>query len=54
MSLEITDFDTERVEKFLLSDLRKCALLLDIDGTILDLAPAPQEVWVPAGLRNTA
>jgi trehalose 6-phosphate phosphatase len=53
MSLEITDFDTERAEKLLLSDLRKCALLLDIDGTILDLAPAPQEVWVPTELRNT-
>ena len=53
MDLEITDLDTERAEKFLLSDLRKCALLLDIDGTILDLAPAPQEVWVPADLRNT-
>ncbi len=53
MDLEITDLDTERAEKFLLSDLRKCALLLDIDGTILDLAPAPQEVWVPTELRNT-
>src|SRR6266513_515627 len=53
MDLEITDLDTERAERLLVSDLRKCALLLDIDGTILDLAPAPQEVWVPAGLRNT-
>ena len=25
------------------SDLRECAFLLDIDGTILDIAPAPQE-----------
>src|SRR5260370_38239555 len=53
MSLEIIDLDTERAETFLVSDLRKCALLLDIDGTILDLAPAPQEVWVPTELRNT-
>ena len=53
MDLEITDLDTERAERLLLSDLRKCALLLDIDGTILDLAPAPQEVTVPAELRNT-
>ncbi len=29
----------------LTSDLRECAILLDIDGTILDIAPAPQEVW---------
>src|SRR6202790_3826467 len=30
-----------------------CALLLDIDGTLLDLAPTPREVWVPPGLANT-
>ncbi len=29
------------------------AFLLDIDGTLLDLAPTPREVWVPPGLRNT-
>ena len=37
----------------LVSDLRECAILLDIDGTILDIAPAPQEVWVPPTLRQT-
>lgn len=37
----------------LASDLRDCALLLDIDGTILDIAPAPQEIWVPPTLRQT-
>lgn len=37
----------------LVSDLRECAILLDIDGTILDIAPAPQEVWVPPALRHT-
>src|SRR5450631_1496273 len=30
-----------------------CALLLDIDGTLLDLAPTPREVWVPPGLADT-
>src|SRR6202795_4995806 len=30
-----------------------CALLLDIDGTLLDLAPTPREVWVPPGLSKT-
>ena len=35
----------------LVSDLRNRAILLDIDGTILDLAPSPRQVWVPAGLR---
>ena len=37
----------------LASDLRRCAILLDIDGTILDFAPSPRQVWVPAGLRQT-
>ncbi len=27
--------------------------LLDIDGTLLDLAPTPREVWVPPGLATT-
>jgi trehalose 6-phosphate phosphatase len=33
--------------------LGESALLLDIDGTLLDLAPTPREVWVPAGLAAT-
>jgi trehalose 6-phosphate phosphatase len=33
--------------------LAECAFLLDIDGTLLDLAPTPREVWVPPGLRET-
>jgi trehalose 6-phosphate phosphatase len=33
--------------------LHDCAILLDIDGTLLDLAPTPREVWVPPGLRET-
>jgi trehalose 6-phosphate phosphatase len=33
--------------------LGECAFLLDIDGTLLDLAPTPREVWVPPGLRET-
>jgi trehalose 6-phosphate phosphatase len=33
--------------------LDQCALLLDIDGTLLDLAPTPREVWVPPGLATT-
>ena len=31
----------------------ECAILLDIDGTLLDLAPTPREVWVPPGLART-
>jgi trehalose 6-phosphate phosphatase len=30
-----------------------CAILLDIDGTLLDLARTPREVWVPPGLAAT-
>src|SRR5258708_4549491 len=53
MSLEISDLDMELAEISLVPDLRKCAILLDIDGTILDLAPSPQQVWGPPGLRRT-
>ena len=34
-------------------DLRDRAFLLDIDGTLLDIAPSPRQVWVPTGLRRT-
>jgi trehalose 6-phosphate phosphatase len=37
----------------LVGRLDRCAMLLDIDGTLLDLAPTPREVWVPPGLANT-
>jgi trehalose 6-phosphate phosphatase len=53
MALDLLDLDMELAEISLVPDLRKCAILLDIDGTILDLAPAPQQVWVPPGLRQT-
>jgi len=33
--------------------LAESAILLDIDGTLLDLAPTPREVWVPPGLTTT-
>ncbi len=53
MNMEISDLDMELVEPALVPDLEKCAILLDIDGTILDLAPSPQQVWVPPALRRT-
>jgi trehalose 6-phosphate phosphatase len=34
-------------------DLNKFAILLDVDGTILDIAPTPHEVHVPDTLRRT-
>ncbi len=53
MGLAISDLDMECADTTLVPDLRQCAILLDIDGTILDLAPSPQQVWVPTGLRQT-
>src|SRR3954464_13318708 len=37
----------------LVPHLDQTAILLDIDGTLLDLAPTPREVWVPPGLAKT-
>ncbi|MGC2776541.1 MAG: trehalose-phosphatase [Bradyrhizobium sp.] len=34
-------------------DLVDFAILLDIDGTLLDFAATPREVWVPPSLRRT-
>ena len=53
MKLEISGLERGVTEPPLVPDLRKCAILLDIDGTILDIAPSPQQVWVPPGLRDT-
>jgi trehalose 6-phosphate phosphatase len=33
--------------------LREAAILLDVDGTIVDLAATPRSVWVPPSLRET-
>jgi trehalose 6-phosphate phosphatase len=33
-------------------DFERDTLLLDVDGTLLDIAPAPDEVWVPESLRE--
>jgi trehalose 6-phosphate phosphatase len=45
--------ETVPVPRSLVPHLRECAVLLDIDGTLLDLAPTPREVWVPPGLAKT-
>jgi trehalose 6-phosphate phosphatase len=34
-------------------DYRRTAILLDVDGTLLDLAPTPHDVRVPSTLRRT-
>src|SRR6185437_7019483 len=41
------------VPHLLVPHLGEIALLLDIDGTLLDLMPTPREVWVPPGLSKT-
>jgi len=45
--------ETVPVPRSMLPHLRECAVLLDIDGTLLDLMPTPREVWVPPGLAKT-
>ena len=45
--------ETVPVPRSLVPHLSETAVLLDIDGTLLDLAPTPREVWVPPGLAKT-
>jgi trehalose 6-phosphate phosphatase len=45
--------ETVPVPRSLVPHLRDTAILLDIDGTLLDLMPTPREVWVPPGLSMT-
>ena len=45
--------DQVPVPRSLVPQLSDIAILLDIDGTLLDLMPTPREVWVPPGLAVT-
>src|SRR2546423_1430516 len=45
--------ETVPVPSSLVPHLSETAILLDVDGTLLDLMPAPREVWVPPGLAKT-
>jgi trehalose 6-phosphate phosphatase len=45
--------ETVPVPRSMVPHLSETAVLLDIDGTLLDLAPTPREVWVPPGLSKT-
>src|SRR2546423_4838172 len=44
--------ETVPVPSSLVPHLSETAILLDVDGTLLDLMPAPREVWVPPGLAK--
>jgi trehalose 6-phosphate phosphatase len=50
MHREVTLRDAARVP---LVDLSDVAIVLDVDGTLLDIAPKPDDVHVPEGLRET-
>jgi trehalose 6-phosphate phosphatase len=52
-SEEETSPDVVPVPHALVPHFDELAILLDIDGTLLDLAPTPREVWVPPGLAKT-
>jgi trehalose 6-phosphate phosphatase len=45
--------DAVPVPRSLVPHLSESAILLDIDGTLVDLAPTPREVWVAPGLAKT-
>ncbi|MET3841829.1 trehalose-phosphatase [Bradyrhizobium sp. OAE829] len=45
--------ETVPVPRSLVPHLSETAVLLDIDGTLLELMPTPREVWVPPGLSKT-
>ncbi|OKO72030.1 trehalose phosphatase [Bradyrhizobium sp. NAS96.2] len=47
------DATTGSAPASLIPPLDRTAVLLDIDGTLLDLAPTPREVWVPPELATT-
>ena len=42
--------DAVPVPRSLVPHLSETAILLDIDGTLLELMPTPREVWVPPDL----
>ena len=46
------DFSMIRDERIFNPDLRTSALLLDVDGTIVDIASSPDAVHVPTSLRD--
>ncbi|MBR0869637.1 trehalose-phosphatase [Bradyrhizobium tropiciagri] len=45
--------NSEPAPASLIPPLSRTAVLLDIDGTLLDFAPTPREVWVPPELATT-
>jgi trehalose 6-phosphate phosphatase len=48
----MNDMPPQAVLPILDPRIEDCAVLLDVDGTLLDLAPTPREVFVPSELRH--
>ena len=46
------DLDDTALETFAALDLSSVALLLDVDGTLIDIGPTPREVHVPNELAD--
>lgn len=54
MPTDVTEVvSTQEIAPRLPARLEECAFLLDVDGTLLDLAATPREVYVPLDLRQT-
>ena len=53
VATEEETLDAVPVPSSLVPHLNETAVLLDIDGTLLDLMPTPREVWVPPDLART-
>ena len=55
----VTDMQTQflvngaAIERLAGSDTNRIAILLDVDGTLIELAPTPFEVHIPDGLRDS-
>ena len=47
------DLASQASEKYAALDLKSVALLLDVDGTLIDIGPSPYEVHVPKELCNS-
>lgn len=52
-TLEVEEANAAALQSFAALDLRQVALLFDVDGTLIDIGPAPFEVDVPETLKRS-